>query len=724
MPSRRAFLAGLGASFGVLAGGGAAAVVRPRRGGATLNMSRDMRAFGIANMRPDDPDVNATAILNDAIRLAEPNGITTLTADPGTYYLPLQAPIQCPSGTLPSCSSGKLLPCYPPYVTLENLSQPLTIDLQGSSVIALGVPGTASAQAPALQASNCTGLTLRNFTLDYDPLPFSQYTITVPPGPINPSAPLTVTVTTQPGFQGLSAFQNAPCGRLFGFIFRQGMRLYGAYLLSVSFASAQITPTGGTVTLDTPVQQFPAAGQSLLQTGDVLVIAWRGVSGPAALAFDTPVGLTMQNVSIYSSSVAGVYASAASCCVFNGVNVVPAPGTPRLVSTNACGISLGQAGANNQIVGCTLESTQDDSLSVNSLTLGAIGNITPTSIALIPGTGQGALTGVTTVLFVDPATCIVYGPPVAVTLGQGGTLNLNGSLPPGVVRGFLVFDADPAHRGAGLVAAGNRVLNGCFSRGMSFWGLSGITVQGNYFNGTHTAGINVVQKAFPYDWMCLPCNGVTVQGNLLENCNQGVTGPYPDANETGAIFVNAVTNDLSGSQPPVQPVHTGITIQNNYIDATPGTGLAPQSIASGAANGNFVQLASQPFAVITPPNPGSNGNAFTLGAVMSDGAIQIAIAPPGGTAGSPVVPGTNASARLSTSSPPPTGPLTSLMVDSSGAVFSPTITGSWPNLQFVVPPAVPGVAALQISASGGPIARGGMFVGTVNAPSPPCPTTP
>ncbi len=109
--------------------------------------------LGLPNMTPNDPGVNAAAILNDAICLAEPHGITNIIADPGTYYLCLTTPPP---------------PDLPYYVVLNDVNG-LTIDLQGSSVIVKGIPGNAMAQASALLATNCTALTLRNFSIDDGP---------------------------------------------------------------------------------------------------------------------------------------------------------------------------------------------------------------------------------------------------------------------------------------------------------------------------------------------------------------------------------------------------------------------------------------------------------------------------------------------------------------------------------------------------------------------------
>src|SRR6185369_12956020 len=141
MSSRRAFMTGLGvtigaAAAGVSARGAGAEAPKSRRGQlTTLNVSTDMSLFGLPNMTPNSPGVNSTMLLNTAIVLGSRYGVTTITADPGTYYFPLG-----PRGQ---------------YIVLSGVSG-LTIDLQGSSLIFQGTPGTAIAQAAAIQATGCT----------------------------------------------------------------------------------------------------------------------------------------------------------------------------------------------------------------------------------------------------------------------------------------------------------------------------------------------------------------------------------------------------------------------------------------------------------------------------------------------------------------------------------------------------------------------------------------
>jgi len=691
MPSRREFVAGLGATLGVMAAGVRAPAALPtlRRGEwSTLNVSTQMSQFGRPNMTPNDPAVDATQILNEAIGLAISERFTTIVADPGRYYFPYE-------------NGG--------YVLLNGVSD-LTIDLQGSLLIFLGVPGNATALASAFLGFTTSGLTLRNFSVDYDPLPFSQFDI-MDVQPNVRAGQGTLTVAPQIGFQSLHAIVNAIKNpsvnaivnppQVVGFVYRDGRRLYTTGWLFVD----SLQPDTGVVSLS---DSNTTQELETVRAGDVLVIAVR--NDIKALSFFGTSGLVVENVSIYASGGPGVGVLQATSSRVAGVNVIPAPGTARLVSTNADGITLEQVGANNRVEGCTLIAVQDDSVSVNSLTLGAIDTIAPDRKSVVIGAQYRQVTpiGMRTLLFVDPTTCQVHGPalgirsivPLIPDPPQSVTVTFDGPLPTDVKTGFYACDSDPEHRGQGLVVSGNRVLRSCFSRGMSFWGLSGITVQDNYFSGTDAAAIHVLQKTTQYDWICLPNQAVTVQANVVENCDQGVDR---DTEMEGAIAVVAINVNFDVAP---APVHTEITVRDNYVVNTPRAGLSLENILTGSAERNILQLTASPPVVADHDGPG-----LKLGPVTSDAAIQIAVSPPGGVVGDPVVPGGKASATLLTTTSPPPGPLSFLLMDSGFRVFAPSVTGRWPSFELAVPSeAVGGVAGLQISAAGAPVARGGMFI--------------
>jgi len=122
--------------------------------GQTLNLSRDLVVKGIAssNMAPDSPALDSRPLLEAAVIYAGQNGIQTLIADPGAYYFL----------TLRNISTHVLL----------NAAANLTIDWQDSDLL------FRSSNVAAVQCTNCSGVTMQNFTLDYQQLPFTQVTVT------------------------------------------------------------------------------------------------------------------------------------------------------------------------------------------------------------------------------------------------------------------------------------------------------------------------------------------------------------------------------------------------------------------------------------------------------------------------------------------------------------------------------------------------------------------
>jgi hypothetical protein len=115
----------------------------------TLNLSHDLISKGIAssNMTPNQPALDSRPLLEAAITWSQKNQITTLVADPGSYYvLSLHNPLT--------------------HVLLSTVSN-LTLDFQNSDLY-FKMPGHG-----AFLCESCTGVTFQNFTLDYLTLPFT-----------------------------------------------------------------------------------------------------------------------------------------------------------------------------------------------------------------------------------------------------------------------------------------------------------------------------------------------------------------------------------------------------------------------------------------------------------------------------------------------------------------------------------------------------------------------
>jgi hypothetical protein len=183
-----------------------------------------------------------------------------------------------------------------------------------------------------------------DFTADYLLLPFTQVRV----NGVNAS---TRTVNFEKsGKYPLPSFFNSlptpPAGYVddgyYVFAFRNGQPLRGTGRMVVvgplNDNSVQITDTS-------PWAQ--SSQISSIQTGDTLVIIWR--SGLGTIFTSGCTGLTLQNISIYASGFIGLLANTASSTTIDHVQVIPRPGTDRLISTNADGIHLGRSGPNNVV---------------------------------------------------------------------------------------------------------------------------------------------------------------------------------------------------------------------------------------------------------------------------------------------------------------------------------------------------------------------------------------
>ena len=187
--------------------------------GQVLNMSRDLIAKGVAtaNMLPDTPALDSRPLFEAAVVYAVKNGIPTLIADPGAYYFL----------TLRNPSTHILI----------SAASNLTIDWQNSDLL------FHSSNSSAVQCSNCSGVTLQNFTLDYQQLPFTQVTV----ASVN-AADQTFTFNTIPTYQSPAEFNTNRTAdssdAIWMFVFRNGVPIQ-----QVGRLGAKRPVTGNTIAI-------------------------------------------------------------------------------------------------------------------------------------------------------------------------------------------------------------------------------------------------------------------------------------------------------------------------------------------------------------------------------------------------------------------------------------------------------------------------------------------
>lgn len=541
--------------------------------GGVLNMSRDLVANGIAssNMQPDSPSQDARPLFEKAVAYAVQNNIATVTADPGSYYF-----LSLHAGTT---AHGYL-----------NAVSNITIDWHNSDLY------FASSNHAAITCANCTAVTMQNFTVDFQQLPFTQVTITAVD-----AAGGKLMFQPIAGYQQPSDFNTnrAPDGSdaIWVFVFRNG-----APLSTVGRLAGARSATGNTITITSTSSAWSnQAALSTIQPGDVAVYTDR--SGPPALNFVQGSNITVRDVSVYSSGQIGLYFGRTVAPIADHVQVIPRPGTTRLISTNADGIHISFARGAATYSGNIVRRTCDDALAIAAEWLATVSQ-SPTGTSATQLMVARSIVGVpfpegATVSFVNPADATVAGsatiqsespPSSSQTLAAGETVTLTlDKAVPGLAAGYEMIDAAPDRHGSGSVLANNVVQQGVFSRGIWLSGVENVSVHNNWIGQTSKIGIFVEQLTAPPGSGNLldtaPSSNVTIQNNYVDSSmSYGGLSEGPIV-EGGSIQVQSLSD--KGGQVASSP-NSNIAISNNLISTAPRSAIRAENLAAGQVTGNNI----------------------------------------------------------------------------------------------------------------------------------------
>src|SRR5262249_43382911 len=137
----------------------------------TLNLSQDLVSLGIAgsNMVPNQPSLDAGPLFMQGVNYAKTHGISTIVADPGTYYF-----LSVVANT------------HAFVVGIDNM----TIDFHGANLI------FTQPLYYGLIVYSSTNATVQNLTADFQPLPFTQLRVVAVDVPNSQ-----IQYTVEPGYQ-------------------------------------------------------------------------------------------------------------------------------------------------------------------------------------------------------------------------------------------------------------------------------------------------------------------------------------------------------------------------------------------------------------------------------------------------------------------------------------------------------------------------------------------
>lgn len=529
----------------------------------TVNLSHDLVNLGIAsaNMTPGQPALDSRPLLQAAIKYAIANGTANLVADSGAYY----------------------------FLSLQNATTHVLIS--GASNLQLNFQNSdllfAFSNVSAIQCTNCTNVTLENFTIDYQQLPFTQVTV----ASVN-SAAQSFTYRTIAGYQDPTAFDanRAPDGSdaIFMFLFRDGVPIQQVGRLTAS------RPVSGGVIAITDANDPWATPTALasIQPGDTVVFSDR--SGPPALNVVNGQNVTVEGVSVYSSGQIGVYFGRTSGATADHVQVIPRPGTTRLISTNADGIHTSFALGANVFTNNTVRRTCDDALAISDSWLATVTQVAGTLVTVSRNFSAPFPPGAT-VSFINPTTGAAAGtatisseaPAYAqqtLTAGETVTLTLSQTVP-GSAANFGMVDTDPAKRGSGSVIAYNTVQEGVFSRGIWLAGVENVSVHDNFIQRTSSNGI-FIQELNASNTDAGPSSGIAIQNNLVDssigyaNVSHGVT--------FAAASIYTVAQNSQNAQVSTSP-HSSVTVTGNRVTSAARSAIRLENVNGGMITKNTIQ---------------------------------------------------------------------------------------------------------------------------------------
>ena len=531
--------------------------------GQMLNMSHDLVAKGVAgaNMTPDSPALDSRPLFEAAVAYAVKNSIPTLVADPGAYYF-----LTLRNGSTHALVSG---------------ASNLTIDWQNSDLL------FHSSNAAAIQFLNCSGVTMQNFTLDYQQLPFTQVTV----ASVNAVAQ-TFTFNTIAGYQPPSDFNTnrAADGSddIWMLVFRNGVPLQQPGRIE------GVRPvTGNTIAIRDVNDPWAKPAQLAgIQPGDTVVLTDR--AGPPALNFAGGQNDAVRYASIYSAGQIGLYFGRTNGATADHVQVIPKPGSTRLISTNADAIHTSFALGANIFTNNIVRRTGDDALAISAEWLATVNSVSGATVTVARSFGSPFPPGAP-VSFIDPASDTIAGtativsesPPFnqqRLTNGETVTLTLDHAIA-GLGANFGMTDNDPAKLGSGSVIAFNTVQEGVFARGVWLAGVANVSVHDNYIQRTSSNGIFIQQLSANLT-DAGPSSGITIRNNLVDSAINYGSVSHPVAFAAASIYAISQNNV---NAPVTTSPHANVVVAGNRITESARSAIRLENVNTGSITGNVIQ---------------------------------------------------------------------------------------------------------------------------------------
>jgi hypothetical protein len=530
----------------------------------TLNLSQELTTLGIAgtNMTPNQPTLDAGPLFMAGVNYAKANGISTVVADPGAYYF----------------LSIWNVPGSNTHVAVGGIDN-MTIDLHGAALI------FSHPLYYGLTVFPSTNAVLENFTVDYNPLPFTQLHVDAVD-----VANSQIQYSVEPGWQDPSTFNSmtGPGGtgpdHIEVHLFRNGRPVLGHMLTQRPFAGNRfpVSPLTAPVML------------SAIRPGDIAVVYMRGAAGDA-VEMTHCNGCTLRNITVFSDGGSGGQAVG----IFFGqsnlaerIYAIPKPGTDRLVGAVA---AVGFAGSGVQIRLSRDVRSMDDAFWCLEEVIGVVQSQSSTRTLTAAATtplaaanyGDSVPNG-SPVTFQRMSDGAIIGSAVIVSQGAPAssppyatTFTFDRDLPNNLT-GAVMYTTDANFNGANSVLERSTVQNQSSTDSIYITGLANSAIRGNYIQHSPFTAVAVLQGMNPGVPPTPPASNLSIANNVIDGTNMKSDSGWF---ELGAVQATTITPAYD-MMPTLQ--FSNINVSNNFIADAGRSGVWLGNTSGGSVTGNYL----------------------------------------------------------------------------------------------------------------------------------------
>lgn len=497
----------------------------------------------------------------------------TIQLGKGRYILSSKVPDLTAGGQDTSHLEGQDKDDYELYKQVNKYKVPSCLKLENIHGVTLAGQGVETEiivncpMAGTFELWNCSDIVMRDFCIDYDPIPFTQGTITG----INQEAG-TFDYKIDAGFPQLSEYWFLKSDSRWGVPFDDQRRFRQGGISAIFCKDwKKFGESLWRMNLNSPNQ---AAG---LKVGDRYIHIAR--THNPAIGFYRCVEVSLENLQVYASpSSSTIFYQCEGAIHVNGLQARPRPGSGRIFGPNADGVHCQSLRQGPLIENCVFEGMADDAMNFYAAPSVITEIIAPDKVrvkeahVLRPGDH---------VQIITPATGTIRAGDVEVKAVEGNIISL-GEAVKGLKAGKNHVEADTLFNlsacGSGFIVRHN-MIGGFRGRGVLARAHHGL-IENNLIRETSGQGIIICNEP---DWPEGPIPAdITVRNNTLIGVCRDM-----DQHNCGAIHVATFKLRYAIAD---QPSLKGMVIENNRIIDAPSHAILLQGVSGARVNGTMVQM--------------------------------------------------------------------------------------------------------------------------------------